>query len=275
MILTAARELGLDLTRSVMVGDRRLDVACGHAAGVRAVLVRTGLGAAEEEALAEDARSAARCYPQQFDGGRRVDSAQLLALVAALKGRRVAVIGDVVADEFVYGRVARVSREAPVLILEYDSTEVVPGAGGNAANNAAALGADVTLATLVGTRRPDQAGAGRAARAGGSAPRGARARRHDAGEDADPGRRRAFRQAAGGAHRQGRGRGDRRRGRAAFERQALRACARADAVLVSDYGSGLVTPRLVKRAAHARFGAPAAARRSWWTRGTACCSTPG
>ena len=37
-----------------------------------------------------------------------MDSAQLVALVAALKGRRVAVIGDVVADEFVYGRVARV-----------------------------------------------------------------------------------------------------------------------------------------------------------------------
>ena len=55
-------------------------------------------------------------------------------------GATVAVIGDVVADEFVYGRVARVSREAPVLILEYDSTEVVPGGGGNAANNVAALG---------------------------------------------------------------------------------------------------------------------------------------
>ncbi len=138
-----------------------------------------------------------------------MDSAQLVALVAALKGRRVAVIGDVVADEFVYGRVARVSREAPVLILEYDSTEVVPGAGGNAANNAAALGADVTLASLVGTDDPTGAGPGRPARAGGSALRGSRARRQHAGEDADPGRRRAFRQAAGGADRQGRGRGDR------------------------------------------------------------------
>lgn len=53
MILTAAREMGLDLTRSVMVGDRRGDVASGHAAGVRAVLVRTGVGAAEERALAD------------------------------------------------------------------------------------------------------------------------------------------------------------------------------------------------------------------------------
>jgi D-glycero-D-manno-heptose 1,7-bisphosphate phosphatase len=53
MILAAARELGIDLSRSVMVGDRRLDVASGHTAGVRAVLVRTGLGAAEEEDLVE------------------------------------------------------------------------------------------------------------------------------------------------------------------------------------------------------------------------------
>ena len=69
-----------------------------------------------------------------------MDPAQLLALVAALKGRTVAVIGDVVVDEFVYGRVARVSREAPVLILEYDTTEIVAGGAGNAANNVAALG---------------------------------------------------------------------------------------------------------------------------------------
>ena len=53
MLLAAARELGLDLPRSVMVGDRRLDVACGHAAGARAILVRTGLGAGEEEDLVE------------------------------------------------------------------------------------------------------------------------------------------------------------------------------------------------------------------------------
>jgi D-glycero-D-manno-heptose 1,7-bisphosphate phosphatase len=54
MIWKAAREMGIDLSRSVMVGDRRLDVMSGHAAGVRAVLVRTGLGAAEEEDLVDD-----------------------------------------------------------------------------------------------------------------------------------------------------------------------------------------------------------------------------
>jgi histidinol-phosphate phosphatase family protein len=54
-----------------------------------------------------------RCYPQQFDGGRRVDSAQLLALIDALRGRKVAVIGDVVAMNSCYGRHrARVTRGA-------------------------------------------------------------------------------------------------------------------------------------------------------------------
>ena len=174
-----------------------------------------------------------------------MDSAQLLALVGALKGRRVAVIGDVVADEFVYGRVARVSREAPVLILEYDSTEVVPGAGANAANNAAALGAEVTLASLVGT--DDTTGRALAALHARVDRRPVvRARRATT-----PVKTRIL---AGGVHSakqqvvridRGVGAAIDPTGRAAFEQRARRACARADAVLVSDYGSGLVTPRLV------------------------------
>src|SRR5258705_302850 len=49
----------------------------------------------------------------------------------------------------------RVSREAPVLILEYDSTEVVPGGAGNAANNVAAMGGSALLAAVIGR---DEAG---------------------------------------------------------------------------------------------------------------------
>ena len=64
----------------------------------------------------------------------------MLDLVDAFQSARVTVFGDLLADEFIYGEVARVSREAPVLILDYDSTEIVPGGAGNAANNVAALG---------------------------------------------------------------------------------------------------------------------------------------
>ena len=49
LIRRAARDLGLDPTRSFMVGDKWLDVGAARAAGARAILVRTGLGAAQEE----------------------------------------------------------------------------------------------------------------------------------------------------------------------------------------------------------------------------------
>src|SRR3984893_16528886 len=76
---------------------------------------------------------------------------RLLALLDGFSNRRVLVIGDLIADEFIYGKVARVSREAPVLILKYDTTEMVGGGGGHAANNVAALGGRARLVGLVGT----------------------------------------------------------------------------------------------------------------------------
>ena len=65
------------------------------------------------------------------------------------------MFGDLIADEFIYGEIARVSREAPVLILNYDSTEIVPGGAGNAASNVAALGGAAALVGVVGR---DEAG---------------------------------------------------------------------------------------------------------------------
>src|SRR5258706_3327294 len=76
---------------------------------------------------------------------------RLLALVDGFSSRRVLVLGDLIADEFIYGEVSRVSREAPVLILKYDATEIVAGGAGNAANNIAAFGAQARLVGLVGT----------------------------------------------------------------------------------------------------------------------------
>jgi rfaE bifunctional protein kinase chain/domain len=65
---------------------------------------------------------------------------RLAAVVRAFRGRRVLVIADLVADAFVYGRVQRISREAPVLILQHDSTDVRLGGGANAAHNIRTLG---------------------------------------------------------------------------------------------------------------------------------------
>ena len=65
---------------------------------------------------------------------------RLQRVIASFSGRRILVLADLVADEFLYGSVQRVSREAPVLILEYDGTDVRLGGGANAVHNIYTLG---------------------------------------------------------------------------------------------------------------------------------------
>ena len=74
--------------------------------------------------------------------GRRgpVSRERLQDTIDAFQGRRILVLADLVADEFLYGSVQRVSREAPVLILEYDRTDVRLGGGANAVHNIHTLG---------------------------------------------------------------------------------------------------------------------------------------
>ena len=62
-------------------------------------------------------------------------------LVREFRGKRVAVLGDFVADVFIYGEISRISREAPVLVLNQRDTQLVPGGGANAVYNLHALGA--------------------------------------------------------------------------------------------------------------------------------------
>jgi rfaE bifunctional protein kinase chain/domain len=81
----------------------------------------------------------------------------LLATVARFSRQDVLVLGDMVADEFIYGEIARVSREAPVLILKQTNSRIVPGGGANAANNLADLGARVTPVGLIGDDRTGDA----------------------------------------------------------------------------------------------------------------------
>src|SRR5687768_18145827 len=73
---------------------------------------------------------------------------RLLSLIDGFASRRILVVGDLIADEFIYGQVSRVSREAPVLILKYDATEIVAGGAGNGANNVAALGGRALVAGI-------------------------------------------------------------------------------------------------------------------------------
>jgi rfaE bifunctional protein kinase chain/domain len=80
-------------------------------------------------------------------------SERLDEIVRRFASARVAVVGDVIADQFVYGEISRVSREAPVLILRYETTQTLPGGAGNAAANVAALGGTASLVGLVGRDR--------------------------------------------------------------------------------------------------------------------------
>ena len=184
------------------------------------------------------------------------DAARLLALVDRFTGRRIAVIGDLMADEFIYGRVERVSREAPVLILRYDTTIVVPGGAGNAANNVAALGGRVRLAALAGRDEP-----GRRLLAA-MHPGISRTAVLSLSGYGTPVKTRIL---AGGVHsakqqvvRIDRIPAQRLAGavRRRFVERARAVAARADAVLISDYGSGLVDPPLVD-----------GLRSALWTRG--------
>ena len=186
--------------------------------------------------------STARPFPHE---AQRLE--RLLGLIDAFAGRRVAVVGDLIADEFIYGEVARVSREAPVLILKYDTTEMVAGGAGNAANNVAALGARAALAGIVG--------------------RDAEGRRLVGSFHAGVERRAIVRTSgyrtpvktrilAGGVHsaKQQVVRID-READWPLDEEVSRAFAEklegtldtCDAVLLSDYGSGLITPTLAAR----------------------------
>jgi rfaE bifunctional protein kinase chain/domain len=78
-------------------------------------------------------------------------NADLLPILDRFPAARVDVLGDLVADEFVYGETERISREAPVLIVRYEQSEVRPGCGANAIANLCALRAHVRAFGLLGT----------------------------------------------------------------------------------------------------------------------------
>lgn len=169
-------------------------------------------------------------------------------IVARFPRAKVVVAGDLIADEFIYGQVERVSREAPVLILRYDTTEVVPGGAGNAAANVASLGARVTVVGVVGR---DEAGRRLLAA---MPPRTVTRGVVRAAGVTTPVKTRVL---AGGVHsaKQQVVRIDRLGSQLPARQQAAlskrleaalaTAIADADALIVSDYGSGLYTPEMV------------------------------
>jgi D-glycero-beta-D-manno-heptose-7-phosphate kinase len=79
----------------------------------------------------------------------------LKLLIPRLAGQRILVVGDAILDEYVTGNATRMSREAPVPVLEFESREFIPGGAANPAANIAALG---SVAIQVGVIGADNAG---------------------------------------------------------------------------------------------------------------------
>lgn len=82
------------------------------------------------------------------------ETERLIKIVEAFPTVTVTVLGDLVADEFIFGEISRVSREAPVLILKHRDRTVVPGGGANAIYNLADLGVNVLPVGAVGDDEP-------------------------------------------------------------------------------------------------------------------------
>jgi D-glycero-beta-D-manno-heptose-7-phosphate kinase len=75
---------------------------------------------------------------------------RLLAAIEAFRWRTIVVLGDLITDEYLFGKPARISREAPVLILRFTEREVLLGGAANAAHNVHALGASVLPVGVIG-----------------------------------------------------------------------------------------------------------------------------
>ena len=94
------------------------------------------------------------------------DPSALRSVIARFPRRRILVLGDVMLDRYLWGRVDRISPEAPVPVVRTRSAEQRPGGAANVAVNVAALGAGVRLATIIGEdergrehQRPSDGGA--------------------------------------------------------------------------------------------------------------------
>jgi len=79
---------------------------------------------------------------------------KLVRIIEQFPKLTITVLGDLIADEFIYGEISRVSREAPVLILRHRERSVVPGGAGNAIYNLADLGVTVLPVGVIGDDEP-------------------------------------------------------------------------------------------------------------------------
>jgi D-beta-D-heptose 7-phosphate kinase/D-beta-D-heptose 1-phosphate adenosyltransferase len=83
-------------------------------------------------------------------------SSRLTEILGAFSSRKILVIGDLMLDEFLWGKVTRISPEAPVPVVDIQRRAAYPGGAANVARNLASLGAQVGLAGVIGTDVPGE-----------------------------------------------------------------------------------------------------------------------
>ncbi len=175
----------------------------------------------------------------------------------SFRGRRVVVIGDVILDRYLWGRATRVSPEAPVLVVDVDREELRLGGAANVAQNVRALGGTPVLIGVAGSDAAAQ-----------TLKRELHAREVDAdgGIVQDPDRRTTLKTRIIAHHQQVLRADEESREALSAEvvaelwRRVERALPAAEAVLVSDYGKGVVSPALLDQLLPelARRGIPSA-----------------
>jgi D-glycero-beta-D-manno-heptose-7-phosphate kinase len=74
-----------------------------------------------------------------------------LSVLSRFQGKKICIVGDIIADIYIFGRPYRLSREAPVVVIEHEEERLCPGSAGNTIANLADLGAEVYPLGLVGT----------------------------------------------------------------------------------------------------------------------------
>ena len=77
----------------------------------------------------------------------------LNTFISRFRRAKILVIGDLMLDEFIWGKVSRISPEAPVPVVQIESESLMPGGAANVANNIRALGGQVTVAGFIGNDR--------------------------------------------------------------------------------------------------------------------------
>ena len=84
-----------------------------------------------------------------------MDKSKLLQSLPKLTGRRILVVGDIFLDEYIFGQATRLSREAPIPVLEFTGRRYLPGGAANPAHNIVALGSQAQQVGVIGQ---DEAG---------------------------------------------------------------------------------------------------------------------